>query len=163
MNIFVLSQDPSEIVKLQHDKHCVKMVLETAQLLCTSLREHTTSENADALGLYKATHLNHPSCVWVRQSFDNYAWTFNLFKLMLREYTYRYNKTHKCASLLRSLSVCPITQRGLTPFPLCMPDEYKDGCAVSSYRRYYVQEKILPNSRWNRQPHSELHHLFEER
>ena len=36
MNIFYLHQDPHEAAKLQYNKHVVKMILESAQMLCTA-------------------------------------------------------------------------------------------------------------------------------
>jgi len=38
------------------DKHCVKMILETAQLLSTAHRELDGNYWADKFGLYKSTH-----------------------------------------------------------------------------------------------------------
>lgn len=35
MNIFVLSEGPVEAARMQCDKHVVKMIVETAQMLCT--------------------------------------------------------------------------------------------------------------------------------
>ena len=57
MNIFYLSRDPVEAAKLQCDRHVVKMILETAQLLSTAHVELDGEQVA-----YKATHKNHPSC-----------------------------------------------------------------------------------------------------
>ena len=39
MNIFVLHEDPITAAKHHCDKHVVKMILESAQLLCTAHRE----------------------------------------------------------------------------------------------------------------------------
>ena len=38
MNIFALSKDPIESAKMMCDKHVVKMIIETAQLLSTAHR-----------------------------------------------------------------------------------------------------------------------------
>ena len=62
MNIFYLHRDPEEAVKPMYNKHIVKMILETAQLLCTAHHELGNGENVP----YKKTHVNHPSTVWVR-------------------------------------------------------------------------------------------------
>ena len=39
MNIFYLDTRPKEAAMMHCDKHCVKMILETAQLLSTAHRE----------------------------------------------------------------------------------------------------------------------------
>ena len=54
--------------------------------------------------VYKVTHKNHPCTRWVRESKDNYLWTLEHLKGLLREYTYRYNKRHKSGALLPYLS-----------------------------------------------------------
>jgi hypothetical protein len=38
MNIFYLHQDPKKAAQMHNDKHVVKMILESAQLLCTAHR-----------------------------------------------------------------------------------------------------------------------------
>ena len=53
MNIFVLSECPIEAAQMQCDKHVVKMIVETAQMLCTV-----------GTGPYKRTHASHPCTVW---------------------------------------------------------------------------------------------------
>ena len=56
MNIFVLSKNPQIAAHLHCDKHVVKMILETAQLLY--------SAHPVIPGGYKRTHVNHPCAVW---------------------------------------------------------------------------------------------------
>ena len=73
MNIFYLSNDPEKAAKMMYNKHVVKMILETAQLLCTA---HIVHEGNNANVPYKATHKNHPSAIWARQSADNYEWLY---------------------------------------------------------------------------------------
>ena len=64
------------------DKHNVKMILESAQILSTAHRVLDGAEYADKFGLYKVAHKNHPSTVWTRSSHKNYLWHFDLFKAM---------------------------------------------------------------------------------
>ena len=144
MNIFYLDDEPFTAARMHCDKHCVKMVLETAQLLSTAHRVLDGDEYADDVGLYKATHKNHPSAVWVRQSFRNYNWAYFLLVALCNEYTDRYNKTHKTANLIDALDQHPkkLTNEDFTEPPQCMPDEYKDKCTVTAYRQYYLGEKM---------------------
>lgn len=141
MNIFVLDPNPIEAAKMQCDKHVVKMILETAQLLC-SIYEPGTAP-------YKRTHYNHPCAIWTRESMDNYYWLVEHGFALCKEYTFRYNKTHKSyhviewCSKLQNLCDNKIEFQsvGQTPFPKCMPDDCKSNDVVQSYRKYYREHK----------------------
>lgn len=140
MNIFVLDTSPHKAALFHCDKHVVKMVLETAQLLSTV--KHGLWLDAP----YRATHANHPCTVWVRQSRENYNWAWNLGYALGMEYTHRYGKTHKSWLLFAEGKLdlpddVEFPMSGLTSFSLAMPDEYKDDDPVVAYRRYYVGEK----------------------
>jgi hypothetical protein len=142
MNIFVLDEDPQVAALYHGDKHVVKMILETAQLLSTA---HHCYNSSIAPLVYKKTHVNHPSTIWVRTNSTNYTWAYALLQSLLKEYTYRYGKIHSTSKLLEKLSHLPegipITSK-LTPFALAMPNQYKiPGNAVESYRQYYIHEK----------------------
>lgn len=142
MNIFILDDDPVQAAKYHNDKHCVKMIVETAQLLSTT---HHFYDSDIADKVYRKTHVNHPSTIWVRESRSNYEWTYRLFTALCDEYTNRYGKVHK--TMLEKgpyLSNPPdgIPEVGLTNFPQCMPDD----CMVlddpvTAYRNYYKQYK----------------------
>ena len=56
MNIFCLDEDPIKAVQMMCDKHIVKMILESAQLMSTAHRE-LDGDNANE-NLYKSTHKN---------------------------------------------------------------------------------------------------------
>ena len=60
MNIFYLSEGPVDAASSQGDKHVVKMILESAQMLCTA--HHACPSDAQRPEkFYKQAHLNHPS------------------------------------------------------------------------------------------------------
>jgi hypothetical protein len=143
MNIFYLSEDPNEAAKMMYNKHVVKMILESAQLLCTA---HIISDGEAADVPYKATHKNHPSAIWARESVSNYIWLYDHMIALGNEYTRRYGKKHltilKCSG---ALCKAPnnITKVDLTPMPQCMPDQYKvPGNSVEAYWNYYEAEKV---------------------
>ena len=141
MNIFYLDKDPVKAAKLQYNKHVVKMILESAQMLCTA---HHCIMGDDADVPYKIAHKNHPSTIWVRQSGENYSWLYYHMMALGKEYTKRYGKKHlsitKCED---KLAILPggILETGLTKMPQCMPDEYKDECSIQAYWNYYIGEK----------------------
>ena len=113
MNIFFIDPNPTQAAEWMVDKHVVKMILESAQLLSTA---HRILDGVEYQGqsqsgrkarrwklldqrenvLYSATHINHPSAVWCRASVENYNWLVDHFYALMGEYTYRYNKQHKC-------------------------------------------------------------------
>lgn len=143
MNIFYLSEDPNQAAKYMYNKHVVKMILESAQLLCTA---HIISDGETADVPYKATHKNHPSAIWARESVSNYIWLYDHMIALGNEYTRRYGKKHltilKCSG---ALCKAPnnITKVDLTPMPQCMPDQYKvPGNSVEAYWNYYEAEKV---------------------
>tara|TARA_R110000787_G_scaffold11033_1_gene36986 strand:- start:63 stop:572 length:510 start_codon:yes stop_codon:yes gene_type:complete len=145
VNIFYLDADPILAAQQQCDKHVVKMILETAQLLSTAHRELDGDAYADSVGLYKATHKNHPSAVWVRECVGNYHWAHVHLTALCAEYTRRYDKTHKTQRLLAPLAVMPSaisSKDAITDVPQCMPDDYKCSDSVAAYRDYYQQEKL---------------------
>lgn len=137
MNIFVLDKDPLVAATYHNDKHVVKMVVESLQLLSNA---HNIS---GVNGPYKLTHKNHPCSIWTLNSLDNYKWLVNLFGALLAEYTFRYNKIHKCYQYLEFVETNfpNIPNKGLTPFVLAMPDECKTDNPVDSYRKYYITGK----------------------
>ena len=141
MNIFYLSNDPEKAAQVQYNKHVVKMILETAQLLCTAHHELGSSIDIP----YKATHKNHPSAIWVRSSINAYRWAYEHMLALGKEYTKRYGKEHltiaKCRDLLYTLPVS-IADKPFEQPPQCMPDQYKvEGDSVAAYWNYYIAEK----------------------
>lgn len=142
MNIFYLSQHPGEAAKFHNDKHTIKMILESAQLLSTAHR--VLDGELAPFGVYKATHINHPCAIWVRSGIPQYSWTANLFTELMKEYTHRYGKHHACEKLAVILHRYPLNIPDATwsDPPQCMPDDCKvDGDPVKAYRNYYIKHK----------------------
>ena len=138
MNIFYLHKSPTISAQHMGNKHVVKMILESAQLLCTS--HHICPSHAELPEkFYKKTHYNHPSAVWTRHSVGNYMWLAAHAKALLSEYTYRYDKQHASTSVIMwcSENIPDIPDLGFTDMPQCMPDEYKCKDSVVAYRNYY--------------------------
>jgi len=93
---------------------------------------------------YLATHVNHPSSIWARQSSGNYLWLMELTKHLLVEYTFRHGKIHACTRAFDKLRDSPtgIPSGPITPFAQAMPDEFKvENDAISAYRNFYVGSK----------------------
>lgn len=139
MNIFVLDYSPRLAAEYHCDKHVIKMILETAQLLSTTHDYFGTWRE----GMYKPTHKKHPCTLWLQESRDNYFWTLNLGLWLLYEYEKRYKKTHKTSAVLDMLKTPPkkLMYSRLTPFAQAMPEIYRREDAVEAYRAYYMAEK----------------------
>ena len=139
MNIFILDTDIKKCAEYHVDKHTVKMVLETTQLLNNALIKNVIDYNP----VYKQTHKSHPASIWASESRENFEWLLNLGFALCKEYTFRYEKIHKCQSIIESFSNYKdnIPNNGLTPFVKCMPDQYKVDDVVESYRNYYRNDK----------------------
>ena len=141
MNIFVLHQDPKTCAEMHCDKHVVKMIVETAQLLCGA--HHMSSEREDIP--YRLSHKNHPCAIWTRESIDNYRWLVCLGMELCQEYTKRYGKTHKSQQVIQWCgdNEPTIPCQGMTAFKLAMPDICKISAdPVENYREYYIKEKM---------------------
>ena len=142
MNIFYLHESPEEAVKPMYNKHIVKMILETAQMLCTAHHELGNGDNVP----YKSTHVHHPSTVWARTNSANYDWLYCHFIALCDEYTKRYGKVHlsytKCAEALYDAPPKIERSRVCSTMPQCMEPEYKvDGDPIRGYRNYYLRAK----------------------
>lgn len=162
MNIFALDRDPGRAARYHCDKHVVKMVLETAQLLSTALwiANEPRARRLERRGLiYRPTHQRHPCVLWTAERGANYRWLAQLGTALVAEYRYRYqNRHHRSAPVIEYCADgwtdaeseehwSRIGRR--TPFALVMPDKYKSADAVAAYRRYYVAEKA-PICSWTR-------------
>ena len=158
MNIFVVDESPEVSAQSLCDKHVVKMILESGQMLSTAHRYldgdlyyemskgdrprkikrwKLNDEREDKL--WKATFMHHPCTVWTFETSENYMWHQRHAIALCKEYTYRYGKVHSAENLIDYLSTLPknIPQGNLTEFAIAMPDEFKVKNSVQSYRNYY--------------------------
>ncbi len=175
MNIFVLDKDPRRAAEYHCDKHAVKMILESAQMLCTAhwlgwarlLKAPPMKKKDLQQWLYnnvpkdlqppwKMTHVNHPCTQWTQQVWGNYFWHSRLGLALCDVYTERYGKVHKSHEVHRWLNrhIPPTFAAtvenpvGTTQFAVCMPDECKvPEDPVESYRSYYRMHKVKM-ARW---------------
>tara|TARA_B100000780_G_scaffold195638_1_gene138051 strand:+ start:5989 stop:6543 length:555 start_codon:yes stop_codon:yes gene_type:complete len=178
MNIFILDNDPVKAAQLQCDKHVVKMIVESAQMLSTVHRMvdgfmerrpsksgsmiqcfNLTDEREDIL--YKACHFNHPSTVWTRENSENYDWHYKHFVALCDEYTYRYGKVHMTDTKLRHIlrhspkNIPHTTEK--TPFKLAMGSnpECISEDAVASYQKFYKTKQDRFKMVWTKRQQPE--------
>ena len=171
MNIFYLDHDPRAAAQAHCDAHCVKMVLETAQILSTvwhvaapKLVESDWDNPARDVvppgevpwlhyrvagqRIYRKTHEAHPCVVWARANAGNYRWLHSLGLELLVEYEYRYGRKHAVEPVMWTLELAPpgLPDKPMYEPPAVMPEELvvtADGYvdAVASYRAYYTEAK----------------------
>lgn len=99
MNIFITDNDPQACARNLDDVRLNKMILETAQMLCTVAYEHLPHDVIP----YKSTHVNHPCTKWVRSSTDALVWTVQHFNALYSEKLYRTGKPHLSYSKLQPM------------------------------------------------------------
>ena len=144
MNIFHLYKDAEICASYHCDKHVVKMILETGQMLSTAYQRHCGIDEQ----LYKPAYPKHPMSIWVGDSLGNYMWSMDLLGHLLNQYRLRYhNRVHKTGRILNNL-IClnenikdKFDVKNFTDPPLCMPDDCKRDCYIFSYRKYYKEYK----------------------
>jgi len=138
MNIFFLDFNTKKCAEYHCDKHVVKMILETAKLLC-GVHWVIGSEAP-----YKLSHKNHPCAIWTRSSLSNDLYLCDLCLELCKEYTYRYDKKHKSQEVIEWCLVNKpnIHDVDFTAPPLAMGEEFKIGNdVIESYRNYYIGAK----------------------
>lgn len=139
MNIFILDYDIKTNAYYHCDQHVNKMILESAQMICTVVGE----QGIDVP--YKPTHPNHPCTKWVRESIDNYLYLLDLAFWLNEAAKDRYKRKtdHKSWEVLANLMYPKLPEVGLTKFARAMPDEFKSiEDTVEAYRAYYKTKEF---------------------
>lgn len=124
MNIFVTNNCPVQSAREHCRVHNTKMIVELAQMLSTA---HRVIDNNQNSVLYKATHVNHPSSIFIRKSSENYKWAYEHFVALCDVYESDRKKVHATAERLREVLKNPpkgIRTGKLTSFPKAMPDKF---------------------------------------
>jgi len=155
MNRFIIDHHPDDIARQLCDQHIVKMPLEEAQMLCTTVWQHAP-EYAEAHELYKPAYHKHPCTIWAGESRANFTYAFNLYTSMLCEYNHRYGKWHGAGNpsttnaLARPQHIIAardfIPDGELTPHPQCFSghDDCKtdEDWPITAYRAFYIVDKM---------------------
>jgi hypothetical protein len=148
MNIFILDLDIERCAQYHCDQHVSKMILESVQIMCTTLNKKGFETP------YRPTHPKHPCVLWVEESHENFLWLGKLARALNLEYRYRYEKekNHASISVLDEIQHHAFKSKGLTTFAQAMPNHYKvPGDAVAAYRSFYRGDKHHFAS-WKRRP-----------
>lgn len=150
MNIFWLDSDPKLAARYHCDSHVNKMLVESAQMLSTALREHGCDDDY----LYSRTHANHPCTLWVTYSRDNFERVIELCRHLYAEKQHRFGGDHKSWHVIEQMDPSVIPDFPGDDPPLAMPDEYHCDDYVEAYREYYRRDKSHLHEWTNRdEPH----------
>jgi len=150
MNIFASDTDPVKAAQNLDDKRVVKMVLESAQILCAALYNLGYWKS----NLYKPTHVNHPCVKWAGRSRGNFHWLVLHGLALNEEYKERFFSIypHKSTSVILScaeiIKGVPLDELGMTPFANCT-NISGNISTVKKYRAYLSQTKWRgSNAKW---------------
>lgn len=160
MNIFFLHPNPRKCARWHCNKHVVKMLLESCQLLYTAhwvFAAQAGQDTPDLVGApmtvsskqagYKPTHRNHPCGRWVRGSLQHYLWLCRFAAELVREYKHRYGctKVHACeghVAWLTEHTPAGLVDNGWSAPPSAMPEAFRiSHNVVRNYRHFYATSK----------------------
>lgn len=151
MNIFILDANMETSAMYHVDKHCVKMILEHCQMLCTAISTNPNLQNTlNVTDIpYKPSHRNHPCTIWVSKNYDNFAWLIAYTHALHEEYKYRYGRNHLSYITLKNSSIITNTAISygsklsiLELLPaIVVPDDCRTASVIESYRSYYRKHK----------------------
>lgn len=142
MNIFVLDSNPVLAAQYHGDKHVVKMVTETMQILCDVHWKYLTDFCMHPL-CCEPTHEGHPCVRWAAESRQNYSWLLELGYAIADEYHFRYHLPSTALSVFdRIQDATFLPDLGLTDRPRAFgkfQSDHED--IVEAYRHYYREVK----------------------
>lgn len=99
MNIFAVSRHPRKCARALDDKRLNKMILETAQILCTVMNQQDGRQSTP----YKSSHVNHPITKWAKD-IHHQRWLYALGLAYGEEIMYRFNRKHACLTVIEDLA-----------------------------------------------------------
>lgn len=142
----MIDYDPIQAAVYLCDEHVVKMMLESCQMLSTALVLKYGYESDDVV--MRPAYYNHPCNIWLRERDGNFKWLVKHLNAMIYQYKIRYDNEFSRGVLrykdilLRCLDlISTMPDNKFTAVPLCMPDIYKIGDCVKSYRAYYTSKQ----------------------
>lgn len=145
--MFILNESPVKAAQLNCDTHCSKIILEIAQMLCTTY--HLQGIEAP----YKPCHKNHPVTKWIRSSYANFKWATMHGMALYDEKMYRTGKGHKSADVIEwaveNMDKLAFPNWWREPFPIAINQEslcradvgYDESDPVKCYQLYYKYDK----------------------
>lgn len=150
MNIFIIDRDPVQAARWLVDRHTVKMVLESAQMLANcfdpEILEEEDCPRTKSGSVRKHSYYNHPCSKWVRESRENMLWLCRHAIAIDEERLARYGTApHSSLPFIKwameNIHRSVVPRGGITKFAQAMPDVFKHEDPVVAYRNYYRHGK----------------------
>ena len=142
MNIFYTNTCPIQAADDHCTVHSRKMIVEYCQLLSTA--HHVLDGDQAIDSIYKSTHQNHPSAIWIRKSTHHYNWLVKCLDRLLVNYGNATGKVHASTSKALLLVTHPINllDNSWSNPPVVAPDEFKAmavfACPTIAYQQYLI-------------------------
>jgi hypothetical protein len=156
LNIFAVHENPWDAARALPDKLVVKMPIECNQMIAPWLfatrGKHIQRKDGNNYGT--KGFANHPCSRWLYESDHNVKWLICHSLALCSEYNSRYLKTHACLkATFQALNHLgkewnsSTDWRLHTPFPMAMPEKYRQEDRVKAYRNFVIHEKHY--AEWN--------------
>lgn len=173
MNIFVLDSNPQKAARFHCDKHCVKQIVESYQMLGSAVLRHGAQPSEMPLtkagSPLRGGYPNHPCTRWAGNTQGNFLWLGELALELCLEYSRRYGKTHFCEKGIEKLvgMASKVPAGGLTDFAVAISKDsscrsikgFDSLSVVQQYREYYNIDKSY-FAKWSK---GSLPHWFKKR
>lgn len=124
LNIFYTNSNPHKAANELCNIHQVKMILEYSQLLSAA---HHVIDESNRGDIYKLSHKNHPSALWVRSSRQHYEWLYKALRQLHILFSSRTLYNHKGLGVAKALKAPPagLEDNGFHPPPVAAPVEFQ--------------------------------------
>ncbi len=139
MNVFYTNACPVIAAYEQCIRHRNKMIVESAQLLSSV---HHILGGAPVDSIYKLTHKNHPSAIWVRRSKANYNWVLTHAIELCHLYFLQTGKRHKTEETLVELCHVPdaLLDIAFNEPPCVVEDDIKHMPVIQAYKATIIRK-----------------------
>lgn len=147
MNVFALSRNPNLAAYMMCDKHVVKMIIETCQMLSCAMDYRGSNSKQYGLPQYPKAHAKHPCTIWTMESYGNYKWLVRHLEALCMEYRARYEKIHKlegcCMVYEGQMDNLKFPKKERTEFVQAITNtKWHRKNPIEAYRTYYNMEKF---------------------
>ena len=144
MNIFATSKCPVESAGYLDDKRVIKMVSESAQMLCHVVGFY----GHESYGL-PVSQWNHPVVKWLDEDISNQSWLYRHFIALLDQFALRRGKLHDAEKLRNILHPFFNAHGSSEPssFKNCAANESK-GVSFKHEKDVHLAYRLYLNERW---------------
>src|SRR3954467_13069680 len=152
MNIFAVSRSPLLCCRALDDKRLRKLLLETAQILCTVLNLSSGRQVTP----YKNSHAGNTLTLWAKNDLRNFDWLILLGVAMGKEYEHRFQKRHASSEVIDEIELEFLVRRcennGLdSSYPVNWVNAASNSKLNISFRHIadvHLAYRLYLNARW---------------